>query len=332
MAVYDQGQAPLSGAARAGVLVNYAGAAISCALIIGVGVWGYKLVMRDVTGIPVVRAMTGDMRSLPENPGGEVTLHTGLSVNEVAAVGEAEPPEDTVALAPVTRGLSEEDLEAQPMAEADEVFASVDPLGTVVATAEVTPTTLNADQLVDAPLSTDDILALADQIADGAQPLTDLADGEDVAPTLSIAGEAVLESSGSASAVSVSLRPMARASTQAVAADASGVNDALAAALSPAPAEEVANLVTETNFAAGTNLVQLGAFPASDVAATEWTRLTGRFGEIMDGKSRVIQEATSGGKTFYRLRAEGFAEVNDARRFCAAMIAENIDCIPVVVR
>ncbi|MDO7706356.1 MAG: SPOR domain-containing protein, partial [Loktanella sp.] len=64
----------------------------------------------------------------------------------------------------------------------------------------------------------------------------------------------------------------------------------------------------------------------------EWTRLTGRFGEIMDGKSRVIQEATSGGKTFYRLRAEGFAEVNDARRFCAAMIAENIDCIPVVVR
>ncbi|MDO7629775.1 MAG: SPOR domain-containing protein, partial [Loktanella sp.] len=188
MAVYDQGQAPLSGAARAGVLVNYAGAAISCALIIGVGVWGYKLVMRDVTGIPVVRAMTGDMRSLPENPGGEVTLHTGLSVNEVAAVGEAEPPEDTVALAPVTRGLSEEDLEAQPMAEADEVFASVDPLGTVVATAEVTPTTLNADQLVDAPLSTDDILALADQIADGAQPLTDLADGEDVAPTLSIAG------------------------------------------------------------------------------------------------------------------------------------------------
>ncbi|MDO7707160.1 MAG: SPOR domain-containing protein, partial [Loktanella sp.] len=275
MAVYDQGQAPLSGAARAGVLVNYAGAAISCALIIGVGVWGYKLVMRDVTGIPVVRAMTGDMRSLPENPGGEVTLHTGLSVNEVAAVGEAAPPEDTVALAPVTRGLSEEDLEAQPMAEADEVFASVDPLGTVVATAEVTPTTLNADQLVDAPLSTDDILALADQIADGAQPLTDLADGEDVAPTLSVAGEAVLESSGSASAVSVSLRPMARASTQAVAADASGVNDALAAALSPAPAEEVANLVTETNFAAGTNLVQLGAFPASDVAATEWTRRTG---------------------------------------------------------
>ena len=173
---------------------------------------------------------------------------------------------------------------------------------------------------------------MADQIADGAQPLTDLADGEDVAPTLSIAGEAVLESSGSASAVSVSLRPMARANTQAVETDATGVNDALAAALSPAPAEEVANLVTETNFAAGTNLVQLGAFPASDVAATEWTRLTGRFGEIMDGKSRVIQEATSGGKTFYRLRAEGFAEVNDARRFCAAMIAENIDCIPVVVR
>jgi hypothetical protein len=78
--------------------------------------------------------------------------------------------------------------------------------------------------------------------------------------------------------------------------------------------------------------VQLGAFPSADVAATEWTRLTDRFGEVMNGKSRVIQSATSGGKAFYRLRAEGFAELNDARRFCATMVAENVDCIPVVVR
>ena len=117
MASYDQGHAPMNGAARAGALVNYAGAAVSCALIVGVGVWGYKLVMRDVTGIPVVRAMSGEMRALPQNPGGTVSLHTGLSVNEVAAVGVAAAPEDTVALAPATAGLSLEDLEAQPMAE-----------------------------------------------------------------------------------------------------------------------------------------------------------------------------------------------------------------------
>ena len=32
-------------------LANIAGAAMSVALIIGIAVWGYKLLMRDVTGI-----------------------------------------------------------------------------------------------------------------------------------------------------------------------------------------------------------------------------------------------------------------------------------------
>ena len=89
MAVYDDGFAQDAGESRVSNLTNFAGAALSLALIIGVGVWGYKLVVRDVSGIPVVRAMEGDMRVLPDNPGGAVALHTGLAVNEVAASGEA---------------------------------------------------------------------------------------------------------------------------------------------------------------------------------------------------------------------------------------------------
>ena len=335
MAVYDQGPARLRGAAHVGALVNYAGAAISCALVIGVGVWGYKLVVRDVTGIPVVRAMAGEMRVLPDNPGGEVTLHTGLSVNEVAAIGVAAAPEDTVALAPPTSGLSDEDLEAQPMAEADEMMAVVDPLGQVVSTEVAVPVALNAAQLVDAPLSTDDILALADQIAAGAAPLQDLSEGMDTSPELSVDGADVEETpapatvAAAAGIVTVSLRPTARPTTQTAVSDDSAVEAALAAALAPAQPDA---LVTTADFTAGTNLVQLGAFPSPDVADAEWRRLGARFGEVLDGKSRVIQAATSGGKTFYRLRAEGFAELSDARRFCATMVAENVDCIPVVVR
>ena len=332
MAVYDQGPAPLSGAARAGALVNYAGAAISCALVIGVGVWGYKLVVRDVTGIPVVRAMAGEMRVLPDNPGGEVTLHTGLSVNEVAAIGVAAAPEDTVALAPPTSGLSDEDLEAQPMAEAAEMMAVVDPLGH---TEVAMPVALNAAQLVDAPLSTDDILALADQIAAGAAPLQDLSEAVDTAPELAVAAPAAEETPApaavapAAGVVTVSLRPTARPTPQTAVSDDSAVEAALAAALAPAQPDA---LVTTADFTAGTNLVQLGAFPSPDVADVEWRRLNERFGEVLVGKSRVIQAATSGGKTFYRLRAEGFVELSDARRFCAMMVAENVDCIPVVVR
>ena len=89
MAVYDDGFAQDAGESRVSNLTNFAGAALSLALIIGVGVWGYKLVVRDVSGIPVVRAMEGDMRVAPENPGGEIAPHAGLAVNEVAALGEA---------------------------------------------------------------------------------------------------------------------------------------------------------------------------------------------------------------------------------------------------
>ncbi|MCO4848068.1 MAG: SPOR domain-containing protein [Yoonia sp.] len=322
MAVYDQGHAPITGAARAGALVNYAGALVSCALIVGVGVWGYKLVVRDVSGIPVVRAMAGDMRVLPTNPGGEVSNHTGLSVNEVAAVGEAAAPEDSVALAPMTAGLADEDLEAQPMAEASEVLA-VDP---VVSPEVQVPVVLNGTQAVNAPLSTNDILALADQIAAGVAPL---AGGAVVAPTLSANGQAVVTPlvARNVPGVSVSLRPALRPATL-VPTSAPTVADAVAAAV----ATTNEPLVTAAAFALGTNLVQLGAFPNAEVAATEWTRLQGRFGDVMGGKARVIQAATSGGKVFYRLRAQGFGELGDARRFCAALVAEGTDCIPVVVR
>lgn len=312
MAVYDQGHVPVSGATRVGALVNYVGAIVSCALIVGVGVWGYKLVVRDVSGIPVVRAMAGEVRVLPTTPGGEVSVHTGLSVNEVAAVGEASAPEDSVALAPAMAGLADEDVVTLLSTGVEEVSAIVPSVAPEI---EV-KVALNATQIVAAPLSTDDILALANQIAGRTLPLAPIADVTVVAPTLSLAGQAMVTPvvAKNVPGVSVSLRPMLRP------------------AFTPVAAAEVQSLVTTTAFALGTNLVQIGAFPKAENAATEWTRLQGRFGDVMGGNARVIQAATSGGKTFYRLRAQGFSELGDARRFCAALVAEGTDCIPVVVR
>jgi hypothetical protein len=82
----------------------------------------------------------------------------------------------------------------------------------------------------------------------------------------------------------------------------------------------------------GTRLAQLGAFDSPDVARAEWERMQQRFGEILDGKSRVVQQAQSGGRTFYRLRAMGFVDLSDTRRFCSAVKAEGVDCIPVQVK
>ena len=55
-----------------------------------------------------------------------------------------------------------------------------------------------------------------------------------------------------------------------------------------------------------------------------------RFGDYMVGKDRVIQEAETGGQPFYRLRAMGFTDLADARRFCAVLVADGTNCIPVV--
>jgi hypothetical protein len=51
------------------------------ALVVGLGVWGYKLAVRDVRGVPVIQAMDGPMRIAPEIPGGEIADHQGLAVN-----------------------------------------------------------------------------------------------------------------------------------------------------------------------------------------------------------------------------------------------------------
>ena len=56
------GRGYAAGRRPAGRMVHLAGAAWSIALILGLVVWGYKLAVRDVTGVPVMRAMAGPMR------------------------------------------------------------------------------------------------------------------------------------------------------------------------------------------------------------------------------------------------------------------------------
>ena len=51
-----------------------------------------------------------------------------------------------------------------------------------------------------------------------------------------------------------------------------------------------------------------------------------------DLERRLIEPAASGGATFYRLRVEGFADLDDARRFCEVFKAEGAECVPTAVR
>lgn len=298
-----------------GSFVNAMAAAVSLALIGGVGVWGYQLLMRDVTGVPVVRAMEGDMRVAPTNPGGEIATHVGLSVNSVPAEGGAAEPEDRLILAPNTSALVADDMNVGPTAEADEMLPEAD----MGASEEVVPAALAVEASGDpsTPLTAEDVLALADQIAAAGAPAP-VTDGQEVAVDVAavVAGPTLIPDS--VPGVRRSLRPTSRPANLAA---------PVAVAASAVSAE-----ITTTPIPVGTKLVQLGAFDSPEIAATEWVRMTTRFPDFFDGKDRIIQEATSGGRTFFRLRALGFADLSDARRFCAALSGEGAACIPVVVR
>ena len=76
-----------------GSVANWIGALVSLALVIGVSLWAYRLVVRDVSGVPVIKASSEPMRVAPQNPGGTAALNQGLSVNQVVEAGDDTQPE-----------------------------------------------------------------------------------------------------------------------------------------------------------------------------------------------------------------------------------------------
>ena len=312
------------GRGLAGIL-HGAGALLSLALIAGLGVWGYQLVMRDVTGVPVVRALAGPMRIQPDDPGGVGAAHQGLAVNTIAAEGQAEGPAAQVALAPAPAALEADDLPAHAMAEVSAV-SMAEAGETVPAEAlEAEPASLTGDEEGGVASA----LALANMLSAGALPLS----GEAADLALTPEAEARLAVAvvpASVPGVARSPRPPVRPDEIVARVAASPVDLAVASAF--AAALPGVRDVSATEIAAGTRLVQLGAFESEDVARAEWDNVALRFPEMLEGKDRVIEMAQSGGKTFYRLRAMGFVDIADARGFCAALTAGQAACIPVVTR
>lgn len=303
--------APVSG--KKASMANWAGAAMSLGLVVGVGVWGYGVMARDVSGVPVVEALAGPMRVAPKDPGGRLADNQGLAVNVVAGNGAAAAPADQLLLAPRPAGLAAEDVA----------------LGAITPTPQPIATSLAREAEImeldaGAALAEDDpVQALANLLANGAQPLTALAPGEDaqvVTGITDVAGSLdVTRDLGPG--LARSLRPKMRPS---------GLRTASLNTIVPAVTST--QELDAASLPIGTRLVQIGAFDSTEAARAEWQRLEGRFGDYLVGKSRVIQKASSGGRVFYRLRAHGFIDLSDARRFCSAFVAQNVDCIPVVTR
>jgi len=303
--------APAGNNGNLSLVINWLGALISVSLIIGLAWWGYQLMVRDVSGVPVVRALEGPMRIAPEDPGGSSAEYQGLAVNNIPAVGEAEAPADRLVLAPKPTALTGEDQTAAAMGE----VTAVEPLSASV------------EPVVDSQETTAP-LALSD-VAESQEPVVSDQAAQIEAALLQIEGISPN-----------SVQPLA---TEAVASTVPGVARSLMPMLRPvalqvapptgdAPVADAVKSMDSGSIPVGTRLAQLGAFETADIAKSEWLKISAKFEEFMGDKARVIEQAQSGGKVFYRLRAHGFADLSDARRFCSALLAAQANCIPVVTR
>ncbi|WP_170774507.1 SPOR domain-containing protein [Ruegeria lacuscaerulensis] len=309
-------------AAGLGRIVNFLGAAASLALVAGIAVWGYKLVMRDVSGVPVVRAIEGPMRIQPENPGGTPADHQGLAVNAVAAVGTAAPPADRLILAPRPVSLTDEDTPVEPLKPTPAVHLVEEEISDQEA-AQLRQGAVDAvvAELADKPI---------EQPQDGVQLASLALDDEPAIDPADYAAQLPDPAIAALPGVRRSLRPITRPARRISApiTPNSSTEDAINAAVKAAVGLDV----DADTLSKGTRMAQLGAYESTQVAQSEWDRLNGRFGEYMDGKQRVIQKTSSGGRTFYRLRVLGFDDLSDSRQFCAALQAQGADCIPVAAR
>lgn len=284
--------------------LNWAGAGLSVLLIAGLAVWGWKLWQRDVSGVPVVRALEGPMRVAPENPGGLASEYQGLSVNRIAEQ-KAPGVVERVVLAPPPVPLNpREDLPMGALApmEAAEDLA-------VVAVEEAPAFGAQGEAK---------LAAVPEAAAEKVPSATDLAVAAALAEEAGLAPTPAALTADAAPGVPVATpRPQVRPEGVRLASVGTIRND-------------VTGEIDPVTIPPGTRLVQLGAYGSPEVARAEWANAIARFGDYMVGKERVVQEAEVGGRKFWRLRALGFESLADARRFCAVLVADGTNCIPVV--
>lgn len=283
--------------------INWGVAALSIAVIAGFVYWTINIGTRDPHDVPIIRAMEGPSRVSPENPGGKQASHQGLAVNSVQADGGVAKPAETVVLAPEPAQLAEDD---QPASAQDETVkvAVVEP--------EATPT-LSTGAESEAEI---DAIEIADQVAQ--QVLEQQIANTDPA---TIPRENIR---GSAFSPAASLRPQARPSslsTEVTAVRPTSSNSATDA-----------NIAAVDSVPLGTRLIQLGAYDSAKLAKSEWAKLLGKHSHLLEDKKRLVVEATSGGRKFFRLRATGFNSLDESRALCSALLARGTPCIPVTAR
>ncbi len=269
-------------------LVQWLGGAVSLALVVGAVYWVFELGRRDATEVPIVRAMIGDARELPENSGGPEVDNQGLQVNEVLASDATAPVEPETTLAPPPQRVVPEDVTPPETRQAPPVLVPVE-------TAAQAPSDPPEEATTPAPLPPS---------VQGADP--DMA------------------------------RPPRRAAAAVISPNADRLSEAIADAIEQANSESAAPESATAPAAApppssfaGEFMIQLGAYDDEESANRDYDLLLADNQDLLGRLERYVERREAGRRVFYRLRARGFANKDEATAMCTALLARSVQCIEV---
>lgn len=350
-------------------VVRWSAACATILLISGIALWTYQLGQRDASQVPVIKAMAGPAKIQPENPGGLQAENQGLSVNTVVEGTLPPARPESVVLAPAEETLRDEDVAtadlpprviepSSPIAVPDEVASTTSPAETPPRTDDAGVSADASEPVVQPPVI--EAAPPAEELADASRPAgivpivvprprpalrpetpqiepgtADASEDLTVATALAESEPAAAEAApkiidpvigGSPVAPVITVAARERPTTLRTSVRVTTAKDREAAAIPVASREtdDSPELVK-----AGSMLIQLGAFATPEIARAQWTKIIGSHTDLLGSRSRVVERTTSGGRTFYRLRAQGFADLAEAKATCAALTARNAACIPV---
>ena len=283
------------------------GAVISLNLILWAGYWTYNIISRDINGIPIVAAQPGPLRVAPDTPGGIEAENIELAVTKIASQ-ELPPNPKAVELAPGTEKLTPDDLT---------IFQAI-----------------RQKKIIDRQA------ALNNQIHLGViEPnLSKEISLEPVNTVTNTANYSITENQSElvAAALALALKP----SADNLIANAVAQNKfkQIKPRLRPGSLLEASVSTTETvirpalaSVERGLAVVQFGTFATETVAFEEWDRLSKNLSVILDGRPKYVERIKRNGNEIYRLRLGGFVNIDDASRFCSAVISQE-NCVPVIAK
>jgi len=282
-----------------------AGAAVFVGLVVGLGLWSWRLGTRDAAEVPVIRAMEGSSRVEPADPGGIRAAHQGLEVNGVLAGKPASLATEAARVEAPAVALAAEDAAqgelvlAAPEAMAERVVAESGELPMPVPEELAADADTSADLALGGPSADAPLPGAAEPAAAGPRPMNR-------PPNLFVARA----------------RPAAPAAEPAVAKVAS----------TPAPAPAAAVAREASGLQKGARLVQLGAFDSEAITRKAWNQLVARNPDLLSSKNLYIERTTANARVFYRLRVAGFSNTDQTREMCEALRARGVDCIPVTLQ